>query len=140
MKILFALLSGLIFGIGLILSGMANPAKVIGFLDLFGKWDPSLAIVMAGAVCVCFFAFRFAKKRTLSFLGEKLDLPKDKPVSRKLFLGSLVFGVGWGLAGFCPGPGLVAMGMGYEKGAIFVLSMLVGMFIFEVIVSKKVIK
>ncbi len=131
--ILSALLVGLIFGIGLILSGMANPAKVLGFLDLFGNWDPSLAFVMGGAISVGLLAFRVAAGRPTSLLGEPMRLPTRKDVDKRLILGSLVFGAGWGLAGFCPGPALVALGTGSLKATIFVASMLSGMAIFELI-------
>ena len=130
---LSALLVGLIFGIGLILGGMANPAKVLGFLDLFGSWDPSLAFVMGGAISVGLLAFRVAGGRPTSLLGEPMRLPTRKDVDKRLILGSLVFGAGWGLAGFCPGPALVALGTGSLKAMIFVASMLSGMAIFELI-------
>ena len=122
---------GLIFGIGLILSGMTDPAKVIGFLDLFGAWDPSLALVMGGAILVGLFAFALAKKRTTTFLGDALQLPSSRDIDKRLLLGGLTFGVGWGLAGFCPGPALVSLGMGQPKAAVFVLAMLAGMALFE---------
>jgi uncharacterized protein len=131
--ILSALLVGLIFGIGLILGGMTNPAKVIGFLDLFGNWDPSLAFVMGGAISVGLLAFRIAGGRPTSLLGEPMRLPTRNDIDKRLITGSLVFGAGWGLAGFCPGPALVALGTGSLKATIFVASMLVGMAIFEII-------
>lgn len=124
-------LVGLIFGLGLILSGMTNPAKVIGFLDLFGQWDPSLAFVMGGAILVGLFAFAIAKKRTTNFLGGAMQLPKNTHIDKRLVIGSLVFGAGWGLAGFCPGPALVSLASGYEKAALFVVAMLLGMLLFE---------
>jgi uncharacterized membrane protein YedE/YeeE len=130
MYVLTALLSGLVFGLGLIVSGMANPAKVLGFLDLAGAWDPSLALVMAGAVLVGFFAFLVAKKRTRSFIGADMKLPTASAIDRRLLAGSVLFGAGWGVAGFCPGPGLVALGMGEPKALVFIVAMLVGMAIF----------
>lgn len=133
MTFLTALLSGLVFGFGLILSGMANPAKVIGFLDLAGHWDPSLAFVMAGAIAVGTVAFFIARKRTLSFLGGAMHLPTARDIDRRLVGGSLLFGIGWGLGGFCPGPGLVALGMGEMKALVFVAAMIAGMVIFEVL-------
>lgn len=133
MTLLTALLSGLVFGFGLILSGMANPAKVIGFLDLAGRWDPSLAFVMAGAIAVGTVAFVIARKRTLSFLGGAMHLPTARDIDRRLVGGSLLFGIGWGLGGFCPGPGLVALGMGEMKALVFVAAMIAGMVIFEVL-------
>lgn len=132
-----AFVSGLIFGLGLILSGMANPEKVLGFLDLAGLWDPSLAFVMGGAILVGLFAFTFARKRTLSFLGFDMKLPANTRVDQRLVVGSLLFGVGWGIAGFCPGPGLVALGAGEVKAAVFVAAMLAGMTMYEVIERKR---
>lgn len=123
---------GLIFGIGLILAGMTDPGKVTGFLDLFGAWDPSLALVMGGAILVGVFAFAVAKRRTTSFFGGAMQLPTARHVDRRLVVGSLAFGAGWGLAGFCPGPALVSLGAGEVKAAVFVLAMLAGMALFEV--------
>ena len=122
---------GLSFGLGLMLSGMTDPGKVIGFLDLFGSWDPSLALVMGGAIMVGFFAFTVAKKRTTTFLGGVLRFPTNMDIDKKLVIGSLMFGTGWGLAGFCPGPALVSMADGQPKALVFVLAMLVGMLGFE---------
>jgi uncharacterized membrane protein YedE/YeeE len=126
---------GLLFGLGLMLSGMTDPGKVIGFLDLFGAWDPSLAFVMGGAIMVGFFAFTVAKKRTSTFLGGALRLPTNMDMDKKLVIGSLLFGAGWGLAGFCPGPALVSMANGQPKALVFVLAMLVGMLGFELMDS-----
>jgi len=123
--------TGLLFGVGLMLSGMTDPGKVIGFLDLFGAWDPSLALVMGGAIVVGFFAFTVAKKRTTTFLGGVLRFPTNMDIDNKLVMGSLMFGAGWGLAGFCPGPALVSMADGQPKALLFVLAMLVGMLGFE---------
>lgn len=131
MILIASLLAGLVFGIGLIVSGMANPAKVQGFLDLAGSWDPSLALVMAGAIAVGVVAFAAARRRTLSLLGADMKLPTSRNIDRRLLGGSLLFGIGWGIAGFCPGPGLVALGMGEVKAVVFVAAMLVGMVIFE---------
>lgn len=131
MQKLSAFFIGLLFGLGLLLSGMTDPGKVQGFLDLAGAWDPSLAFVMGGAIAVGFFAFALARQRTRSFLGGGMYLPKATEIDRRLVLGSLTFGVGWGLAGFCPGPGLVSMASGETKGLVFVLAMLLGMAVFE---------
>jgi uncharacterized membrane protein YedE/YeeE len=125
------LLVGLLFGIGLLISGMTDPGKVLGFLDLAGAWDPSLAFVMGGAILVGVIAFTVAKQRTRTFLGAALHLPSSRDIDRRLVLGSLTFGVGWGLAGFCPGPGLVALGAGESKAAVFVAAMVGGMLLFE---------
>ena len=126
-------LAGLLFGLGLILSGMANPAKVLGFLDLAGAWDPSLALVMVGAIAVAMVAFRLASRRQHSLLAEPMRLPGKDDIDRRLVLGGLGFGIGWGLAGFCPGPALVALGAGELKAAVFVAAMLAGMAWFELL-------
>ena len=131
MFIFTSLLAGLVFGLGLIVSGMANPAKVLGFLDLTGRWDPSLALVMAGAIIISFFAFLVAQKRSRSLIGADMKLPGGRQIDRRLVVGGLLFGIGWGIAGFCPGPGLVALGTGEVKALIFVASMLTGMITFE---------
>ena len=133
MYTLSAFVSGLVFGIGLVVSGLVNPAKVLGFLDLAGAWDPSLAVVMAGAVAVGTFAFAVAGKRASTLLGAPMALPTARGIDRGLVLGSLAFGVGWGLAGFCPGPALVALGAGKVKALVFVAAMLVGMLVFELL-------
>ena len=122
---------GLLFGCGLLLSGMTDPGKVLGFLDLAGSWDPSLALVMGGAIAVGFFAFALAKRRTTRFFGGALHLPTSKDIDKRLVIGGLLFGAGWGLAGFCPGPGIVSMAAGQPKALMFVLAMLLGMGVFE---------
>jgi uncharacterized protein len=131
MATLLALAAGLVFGLGLIISGMADPAKVLGFLDLAGAWDPSLALVMGGAIVVGLPAFALAKRRPRSLLGTPMQLPTATAIDRRLVLGSVAFGVGWGLAGFCPGPALVALGMLRWEALVFVLAMLAGMGLFE---------
>jgi uncharacterized protein len=131
MSALLAALAGLVFGVGLILSGMADPSKVLGFLDLAGAWDPSLALVMAGAIGVGAPAFALARRRETAFSGEPMRLPTSTQIDRRLLAGSLLFGVGWGIAGFCPGPALVALGMLQGKAVLFVVAMLVGMAVFE---------
>ena len=133
MPFVASLLAGLVFGLGLILSGMANPAKVLGFLDLAGAWDPSLAFVMAGAISVGMLAFAVARKRTVSYLGLEMKLPGARQIDVRLIGGSVLFGIGWGIAGFCPGPGLVVLGMGEVKALVFVAAMLVGMGVFELL-------
>ncbi len=129
--------SGFVFGLGLLVAGMANPAKVLGFLDLAGAWDPSLALVMAGAVAVSAAAFAFVKKRTHTLLGAPVLLPSSRRIDRRLVLGSLVFGVGWGLAGICPGPALVLAGTGSAKGLAFLVAMIAGDGVFEFLEKKK---
>ncbi|CNC00786.1 DUF6691 family protein [Yersinia intermedia] len=133
MNLFFALLAGLIFGLGLIVAGMANPAKVLGFLDIGGLWDPSLALVMAAAVAIATLGFTWAKKRKVSLLGQPLQLPTSNRIDRRLIGGSLLFGAGWGLAGICPGPALVLLGAGVFKGVIFVAAMVAGMAIFSLL-------
>lgn len=133
MATLFALYAGLVFGLGLIVSGMANPEKVLGFLDLAGNWDPSLAFVMAGAIALGAIAFTFARQRTVSLLGLQMKMPTATHLDRRLVGGSLMFGIGWGIAGFCPGPALVALGAGESKALVFVVAMLVGMGVFELL-------
>jgi hypothetical protein len=133
MAILFALVAGFVFGLGLIVAGMANPAKILGFLDLAGKWDPSLPLVMAGAIGVGLVAFALARTRTTTALGLPMQLASTQTIDARLVGGSVIFGIGWGLAGFCPGPAIVALGGGYPKAAAFVAAMLLGMGAFELI-------
>jgi uncharacterized membrane protein YedE/YeeE len=131
MVILTSFLTGLLFGVGLIVSGMTDPSKIVGFLDLAGAWDPSLALVMGGAVLVGAAGFRLAERRPTSMLGGLRQLPGTRGIDARLILGSTMFGVGWGLAGFCPGPALVAFGAGYDKAVVFVIAMLAGMVMYE---------
>ena len=124
---------GLLAGLGLLLSGMTDPGKVLGFLDLFGAWDPSLALVMGGAIAVGLLAFSVATKRTCTFLGGALQLPQAHQIDKPLVIGGLLFGAGWGLAGFCPGPALVALAAGHPKAAAFVAAMVAGMLLCDVL-------
>ncbi len=133
MRTLSAFVTGLVFGIGLILAGMTDPAKIQGFLDIFGSWDPSLALVMGGAILVGVFAFARGKKMPRSLLGAPMYVPEPRRVDKRLVLGSLAFGVGWGLGGFCPGPAITWLGTGDAKVAVFVLAMAGGMAIFELL-------
>ncbi len=133
--LIFALLSGLIFGLGLILAGMANPAKVLAFLDLAGWWDPSLGLVMGGAIAVGLIAFKIAGKRSSSFLGLPMNLPTSRIIDKRLVIGGLVFGIGWGLVGICPAPAFVLLGTGSIKGIVFLVAMLIGMGLFELFES-----
>lgn len=128
-----ALLAGLLFGIGLIVSGMVNPAKVTGFLDLAGKWDPSLVLVMSGAVAVGILGFSWAKRKQISLLGAPMQLPSSTLIDKKMIVGSLLFGIGWGLAGICPGPAVVAFSAGAPQAFVFVLAMLAGMGLYRLI-------
>jgi uncharacterized protein len=118
---------GLIFGCGLLISGMTDPGKVIGFLDVTGSWDPSLALVMGGAVLLSFFAFRISRNWTASLMGRVIILSDLKMIDLKLILGSALFGIGWGLSGFCPGPAIVSLATGEIKALIFVVAMVAGM-------------
>ncbi len=127
MQMLVTYLAGLIFGAGLCVSGMNRPEKVLGFLDIAGLWDPSLAFVMAGAIGVAFFAFRLAATRARAWLGDPMRLPTSTTVDRRLLAGSAIFGLGWGLAGVCPGPAIVDLGFLDPRAAVFVVAMLVGM-------------
>ena len=128
---LFGFISGLVFGIGLILAGMADPLKVKGFLDLAGAWDPSLALVMGGAIALGIVAFALAKRRELSWTGAPFEIPTHRSIDTRLILGGVLFGAGWGIGGFCPGPALVALGSGMGGAGIFVVAMLVGMVVHD---------
>ncbi|MAB41499.1 MAG: hypothetical protein CMK77_04380 [Pseudomonadales bacterium] len=130
MRGVFALLSGLLFGFGLLISGMANPAKVLGFLDLAGAWDPSLALVMAGAIAVAFLPMQWVQRRGITLRGEQAQLPTSRQIDRRLVIGSLLFGAGWGVAGFCPGPALVAASALIPQALLMVAAMLLGMWLF----------
>ena len=129
---LVALISGLLFSFGLVISGMTNPDKVIGFLDLFGNFDYSLAFVMIGAIATHSLIFKLIKGKKPLF-AEKQHLPENSSVDKKLISGAVLFGIGWGLAGFCPGPALVNLVTLDQKAVVFVLSMLGGMFLFKMI-------
>ncbi len=136
MRALIALLSGLVFGLGLIVSGMTDPAKVKGFLDLFGAWDPSLGLVMAGAIAVGVFAFAQAKRQTRAWSGDAIALPTVEAIDARLVLGGGLFGLGWGVAGFCPGPALVSASAGSSAAITFVAAMLVGMALHDRLLGK----
>jgi uncharacterized membrane protein YedE/YeeE len=126
-------LAGLLLGAGLILSGMANPAKVIGFLDVAGPWDPSLGLVMGGGLVVGSIGFALLKKQPKTLMGEPLNLPTSRKIDLRLILGSVLFGIGWGITGICPGPGLVLLGAGIPEGVIYVASLLAGMTLYSLI-------
>ena len=135
-KNISAMIAGLLFGLGLILSGMSNPDKVIGFLDIAGQWDPSLILVMVGAISVSYFAFKHAKKRTRSYLNETIQLPISQQLDKPLLLGAVLFGVGWGLLGICPGPALAILTVGGYKILLFILAMLMGMELHRLLKNK----
>jgi uncharacterized membrane protein YedE/YeeE len=128
---IFGFVSGLVFGLGLILAGMTDPLKVKGFLDLAGAWDPSLAVVMGGAIALGVFIFARAAKRQRSWTGAAMEIPTNRTIDRRLVSGGVLFGAGWGIAGFCPGPALVALGSGMGAAGVFVVAMLVGMFVHD---------
>lgn len=130
MAILSAFFAGLVFGIGLILSGMTDPTKVIGFLDVTGQWNPALLFVMLGAIAVSMIAFQLVKPHK-SLLGQEVSLPKQKHIDQKLVLGAALFGIGWGLAGFCPGPVLVSLSSFIKTAGSFTLAMIVGMLVVD---------
>jgi uncharacterized membrane protein YedE/YeeE len=132
MNLVTAFLAGLLFGGGLILSGMSNPAKVLAFLDVTGAWDPSLLFVMLGAILVAAVAFRFARTRVRPLFGSQIRVPGAGRIDAPLVLGSITFGVGWGLVGYCPGPALTALAVGGRSTLLFVAAMVAGMAIFEV--------
>lgn len=133
MQVLMAFIVGLVFGIGLVVAGMTDPAKVKGFLDLAGQWDPSLAFVMGGAILVGMLVFPFAVERQRSLLGDTMRLPTATQIDRRLVVGGLAFGAGWGLAGFCPGPALASLSSGRTEVLMFTGAMLAGMGIFEIL-------
>ena len=133
MKAFLALTSGLVFGIGLIVAGMANPTKVQGFLDLFDKWDPSLAFVMGGAIAVGAIGFALARRRHSAIFGGPMQIPAETVIDKRLMLGGVAFGIGWGVSGFCPGPAFVALGAGEWKAVVFVAAMIAGMAAFELL-------
>ncbi|MFR0687777.1 DUF6691 family protein [Enterobacterales bacterium AE_CKDN230030158-1A_HGKHYDSX7] len=131
LKNLIALACGLAFGLGLLLSGMSDPAKVLGFLDVTGLWSPTLALVMMGALATATPAYLLAHRRNRSLLGAPLQLPTTRSLDRRLLAGSALFGIGWGMVGICPGPALVLLGSGSPQGSLFLLAMLAGMWLFQ---------
>ena len=137
MNNVFGFLGGLVFGLGLILAGMTQPLKVKGFLDLAGAWDPSLGLVMGGAIAVGVFAFAAARKRTRSWTGAAMEIPTNRSIDARLITGGVLFGAGWGIAGFCPGPALVALGSGMGEAGIFVVAMLVGMVVHDKLLAPR---
>ena len=127
MRILWGFLSGLVFGLGLVISGMANPAKVLNFLDLAGRWDPSLAFVMGGATITAFIGYRLVWRRQAPILDQTFDIPKGRSIDRPLVTGAVLFGIGWGIGGFCPGPAWTALPLLAPGTLIFLPAMLVGL-------------
>lgn len=137
MRKLTSFAAGLLFGLGLLLSGMANPAKVIGFLDVAGAWDPSLALVMVGAIATALVPFTWAKRRERSLLDAPMQLPSKRELDGRLIGGSLVFGIGWGIAGICPGPAIAVLLSGHWQVVLFVLAMLGGMLLFSALERRR---
>ena len=127
MQIIASLIVGIIFGLGLVISGMADPAKVINFLDVFGTWDPSLAFVMGGAIAVTLPGYALLKKRSAPLFAESFQFPTKTDLDPRLLGGAAIFGIGWGLGGFCPGPAFVSLGMPSDEVLVFVVAMIVGM-------------
>ena len=133
----FAFVSGLVFGIGLILAGMTDPRKVKAFLDLAGAWDPSLALVMGGAIALGVFAFARAARRQRSWTGNPMEIPTLRVVDRRLVIGGILFGAGWGIGGLCPGPAIVALGSGMTDAWVFVAAMLTGMALHDAVLLRR---
>ncbi|OAL84049.1 DUF6691 family protein [Acinetobacter terrae] len=138
MKNLWAFVFGGIFSVGLMLSGMSNPKKILDFLDLFGQWDPSLAFVMLGAIAVTFIPFQKAvhNHAPKTVYGDAIDLPKNNKIDSRLVTGSLIFGIGWGIAGICPAPSLTLIGLGYYQALYFIAAMMIGMLIHRKLMGK----
>jgi len=132
-----AFLAGLLFGVGLLLAGMANPTKVLAFLDVAGAWDPSLALVMVGAIAIAIGPLTWARQQRKSVLGNPMQLPARKELDRRLVGGSLLFGVGWGIAGICPGPAVTILLTGHWQATVFVLAMIAGMGLFTLLETRR---
>jgi len=136
-KILIALISGIVFGLGLSLSQMMNPEKVIGFLDISGDWDPSLAFVMMGALCITFISFKWVLSRSEPLLENGFHLTKRSEIDKALLGGAAIFGIGWGMSGFCPGPAVASLGLGSIEAVVMVSSIYVGFFCQKMWVANK---
>ncbi len=131
LKNIIGSLAGLLFGFGLLISGMTDPTKVQGFLDVFGAWDISLALVMGGGLIVAIIGVQLAKRQQTSWIGTLIELPSKTSVNKKLLIGAMLFGIGWGLVGICPGPGIVLLGTGQWQAYVFIPAMIVGMLIYQ---------
>ena len=131
LKNIIGLLVGLLFGFGLLISGMTDPVKVQGFLDIFGAWDISLALVMGGGLLVAIVGVQLAKRQQTSWIGTSIDMPSKTVINKKLLTGAMLFGIGWGLVGICPGPGIVLLGTGVWQAYVFIPAMIVGMLIYQ---------
>ena len=133
MSVIISLLVGMIFGIGLIIAQMTNPSKIIGFLTFGENWDPSLLFVMASAVFISFFAFSLAKKKNKTLLNLDFEIPKRTDIDSSLIVGSALFGIGWGMVGFCPAPAIVSLAFGNLQTLLFIVTMLIGMYLVKII-------
>lgn len=131
LKNMIGLLAGLLFGVGLLISGMTDPVKVQGFLDVFGAWDISLALVMGGGLIVAIIGVQIAKRQPTSWIGSPIEMPTKTVINKKLLIGAMLFGIGWGLVGICPGPGIVLLGTGQWQAYVFIPAMIVGMLIYQ---------
>ena len=131
LKNIIGLLVGLLFGFGLLVSGMTDPVKVQGFLDVFGAWDISLALVMGGGLIVAIIGVQLAKRQYTSWIGTDIDMPTKTTINKKLLIGAMLFGIGWGLVGICPGPGIVLLGTGVWQAYVFIPAMIVGMLLYR---------
>ena len=131
LKNIIGLVAGLLFGIGLLISGMTDPAKVQGFLDVFGAWDISLALVMGGGLAVAIVGVQLAKRQKNSWIGTLTEMPSKTTINKKLLIGAMLFGVGWGLVGICPGPGIVLLGTGQWQAYVFIPAMIMGMLVYQ---------
>ncbi len=135
LRLCVSLMCGLVFGFGLALSGMLDPTRIRGFLDVFGQWDPSLAFVLVGAVGISFIGVRFSRHLSAPILDERYDLPTRTSVSVRLVLGAAIFGVGWGLSGLCPGPAVASLALGFGPTVAFAMAMVVGMLLHAAVTS-----
>ncbi|WP_335976440.1 DUF6691 family protein [Acinetobacter calcoaceticus] len=133
MKNIFAFIFGSLFSLGLMISGMSNPEKVLGFLDIFGQWDISLMFVMLGAIAVAFIPFQKAIKNPKTLFNEQIQLPTNTQIDQRLIAGAFIFGIGWGIAGICPAPALTLIGLGHFEALYFIVAMLFGMLIYQVL-------
>lgn len=131
LKNIIGLLAGLLFGFGLLVSGMTDPVKVQGFLDVFGAWDISLALVMGGGLAVAIVGVQLAKRQQTSWIGTSIDMPSKTVITKKLLIGAMLFGIGWGLVGICPGPGIVLLGTGQWQTYVFIPAMIIGMLVYQ---------
>ena len=131
LKNIIGLLAGLLFGFGLLVSGMTDPVKVQGFLDVFGAWDISLALVMGGGLAVAIVGVQLARRQQKSWIGTLIDMPSKTVITKKLLIGAMLFGIGWGLVGICPGPGIVLLGTGQWQAYVFIPAMIIGMLVYQ---------